>query len=101
MLGQPSSLIAAGGKERSLGLFGVDVFRINSQLFVTGGFRVDRWREFAASSTTRPLRGNPVTTRFNEITETALSPQVALLYRPSDTVSFAASFMRPLPLQVQ
>lgn len=95
-LGQPSSLIGAGGKERTLGLFGVDVVRLNAELFVTGGIRVDRWREFAAHSTTRATRpgATRVTQVFPDRTETAVSPQVALLYKPSDTVSFAASFMR-------
>jgi outer membrane receptor protein involved in Fe transport len=94
--GQPSSLIGAGGKERTLGLFGVDVFRVTSELFVTGGLRVDRWREFAAHSTTRPIRpvSNPVTQLFSDRTETAVSPQFSILYRPSDFASFSASFMR-------
>lgn len=94
--GQPSSLIGAGGKERTFGLFGVDVVRINSELFVTGGIRVDRWREFAAHSTTRAIRpvSNPVTQIFGDRTETAVSPQLSVLYKPTEAVSFAASFMR-------
>jgi outer membrane receptor protein involved in Fe transport len=65
-------------------------------LFITAGARFDRWREFAALSTTRPV--NPAqpssTLQFPDRTETAFSPQFSLLYVLSDRVSFTALFTR-------
>lgn len=94
--GRPSSLIGAGGRERTIGFFAEDIYRLSSQLFLTGGVRVDRWREFAAYSTTRPLRppGPANTQSFSDRKETAVSPQLSVLYKPTEIISLSASFMR-------
>lgn len=93
---RPAFFIGAGGRERTAGVFAQDVFRLGPRLFVTAGARFDRWREFAAHSTTRPVNNaQPVTTQtFADRTETAFSPQVSLVYAPSDRVSFSALFTR-------
>jgi outer membrane receptor protein involved in Fe transport len=93
---RPSFFIGAGGRERTFGLFAQDFFRLNSRLFVTAGARFDRWREFAALSTTRPINNTqPTTTQtFPDRTETAFSPQVSIMYAPSARVSLTALFTR-------
>jgi outer membrane receptor protein involved in Fe transport len=92
----PSFFIGAGGRERTFGFFAQDFFRLNSRLFVTAGARFDRWREFAALSTTRPVNNTqPTTTQtFADRTETAFSPQVSILYTPSDRIALSALFTR-------
>ncbi|HEX2271505.1 MAG TPA: TonB-dependent receptor [Pyrinomonadaceae bacterium] len=91
-----SFFVGAGGRERTFGLFAQDFFRLNSRLFVTAGARFDRWREYAAHSTTRPVNNaQPTTTQtFADRTETAFSPQVSIMYAPSERVSFTALFTR-------
>lgn len=94
--GRPSFFVGAGGRERTAGLFAEDFLRLNSRLSVTAGARFDRWREFAALSTTRPVNnGQPTTTQtFPDRSESAFSPQVSVLYTPSDRVALTALFTR-------
>jgi outer membrane receptor protein involved in Fe transport len=94
---RPSSTVGAGGRERSFGFYLEDVFRITPRLFLTGGVRVDRWREAGALSATRSLLSQPQTAnvqRFPDRTETAFSPQLSVLYWPFEKMSVAASFTR-------
>ena len=92
----PSSSVGAGGRERTVGLYLEDIFRITPRLFLTAGVRVDRWREFAALNATRSLRQvMPATIQtFPDRTETAFSPQLSVLYKPFEKMSLAASFTR-------
>ena len=64
-------VVSMGGEERTIGAFAEDFFRVNPKLLVTAGARVDRDRG-----------------------ENAFSPQVSLLYTPSDHVSLNAVFTR-------
>ena len=93
---RPTFFIGSGGRERTVGVFAEDFFRINPRLLVTAGARFDRWREFAAVSTTTPVNTaqSSTTQTFADRTETAFSPQLSLLYTPSDRVSFTALFTR-------
>jgi outer membrane receptor protein involved in Fe transport len=93
---RPSFFIGAGGRERTIGVFAEDSFHLNQRFLITAGARFDRWREFAALSTTTPVNtAQPSTTQtFPDRTETAFSPQVSLMYTPSDRVSFTALFTR-------
>ncbi|MDQ3687918.1 MAG: TonB-dependent receptor [Acidobacteriota bacterium] len=94
--GRASSLVGAGGRERSLGAFAQDVIRVTPQFFVTAGARFDRWRNYAALQATRPLTPTATTAvvEFPDRTETAFSPQLSVLYKPSENVSLFASFNR-------
>lgn len=94
--GRPSSLVGAGGRERTVGLFVEDIVRPTPRLFLTGGVRVDRWREFAAQSATRPVRPTAAATVnvFADRTETALSPRLSVLYKPGEQVSFSLAAYR-------
>ncbi|HEX3188142.1 MAG TPA: TonB-dependent receptor [Pyrinomonadaceae bacterium] len=93
---RPTFFVGSGGRERTAGVFAEDFFRISPRLFLTAGARFDRWREYAALSATTPVNAvQPSTTQtFADRTETAFSPQLSLLYAPSDRVSFTASFTR-------
>jgi outer membrane receptor protein involved in Fe transport len=93
--GRPTSVIGAGGRERTLGIFFEDIIRATPELFVTVGARVDRWRNYDALSATRPFSTNVMrTTLFPDRTETALSPYLSLLYKPRENVSLYASLNR-------
>ncbi|HEX8073132.1 MAG TPA: TonB-dependent receptor [Pyrinomonadaceae bacterium] len=94
--GRASSLVGAGGRERTAGFFAEDIVRLGARLFVTAGFRADAWRNYAAASTTRPLRpgGGTAVNVFPERTETAFSPRLAALYQVSASFSLTASAYR-------
>ena len=94
--GRANSLVGAGGRERTVGLFLEDIIRLAQNLFATAGARLDRWRNFDALSTTRPLASNAATTTniFPDRTETAFSPQLSLLYKPASNLSLYASASR-------
>ncbi|MBA3439808.1 MAG: TonB-dependent receptor [Pyrinomonadaceae bacterium] len=94
--GRASSLVGAGGRERTFGVFAQDVLSLTPRLIFTLGARVDRWRNYAALSTTRSLTGlnAPTVVNFPDRTETAFNPRASLLYKVTDTVSLAASAYR-------
>lgn len=94
--GRPTSLVGAGGRARTFGLFAEDIFRPTSRLTLTGGLRVDRWRNYRAQSVSRALRQNApaAVSPFPDRTETAFSPQLSALYRVNEHVSLDASVYR-------
>ena len=94
--GNLSSAVGAGGRERTFGAYGEDVIRLSSRWLATIGSRVDRWRNYDALSTARPLAqpGPVVVTDFGERTETAFSPHLSISRRMSDNVSLQGSAYR-------
>ena len=93
--GRPSSLVGAGGRARAHGFYARDAVRVSERLVVTPGARFDRWRNHRAQQTTRPLAAGPASTvGFEERTETAFSPQLAAVFKASESVSLNATFAR-------
>ena len=95
--GNLTSGIGVGGRERTLGVFGQDIIRITPRWFVTIGLRADRWRNYDALSTSRPLvplPGPQTVTRFGDRTETAFSPRLSVLHKLSENVSLFVSGTR-------
>jgi outer membrane receptor protein involved in Fe transport len=93
--GRSTALVGAGGRERSLGFFFEDIVHVAPRLFITAGARIDRWRNYDAFSTTRPLSPAPASSiAFPDRTETAFSPHLSLLYKPADDLSLYASVTR-------
>ncbi|MEJ7625140.1 MAG: TonB-dependent receptor [Pyrinomonadaceae bacterium] len=87
-----TALIAAGGRESVVGVFFQDFVRIGERIVVTGGLRLDRWKNYKGSSIVRPLAPNSaVTTMFDDRREDALSPRVSILGKLSDEISIYAS----------
>src|SRR6185503_1704174 len=86
----------SGGREGTVGVFGQDIIRITPRWLLTLGVRGDRWRNFDALSSSRPLpAATPVTvTRFPDRIETAFSPRVSLLHRLNENVSVMVSGYR-------
>jgi outer membrane receptor protein involved in Fe transport len=94
--GRASSLVGAGGRERDAGAFVEDVARVGPRLILTGGLRLDRWRDYDAASTTRLLRqgAGARVVQFSERTESAMSPRLSALYKLSPRASLTASAYR-------
>ena len=93
--GRPTSLLGAGGRERSVGAFVRDVFRISDKFVIGGGVRYDRWRNFRAHSTTTSLTTNLTTViAFPDREESAWSPSVSLLIQATQNVSFHVTASR-------
>jgi outer membrane receptor protein involved in Fe transport len=93
--GRPTSLVGAGGRERTIALFFEDIIRLTPDLFITAGARFDRWRNYAALSATRPFSSAPASsTAFPDRSETAFSPHLSLLYKLKNNLSLYASATR-------
>ncbi|HEX8119352.1 MAG TPA: TonB-dependent receptor, partial [Pyrinomonadaceae bacterium] len=92
--GRPSSLVGAGGRARTEGVYARDALRLTDRLVVTPGARFDRWRNYRAQQTTRSLAGPASTVSFVERDETAFSPQLSAVFKVSDAVSLNATFGR-------
>ena len=94
--GRVTSSIGSGGRERTVGVFGQDLIRITPRWLLTLGVRGDRWRNYDALSSSRPLPAQtPVTTtRFADRIETAFSPRVSLLHKLTDNISLMVSGYR-------
>lgn len=94
--GRATSLIGAGGRERSEGGYFEDLVRLGSRVFLNLGGRVDHWRNYDALSSSRPITGlNPTSvTIFPDRDETAFSPHASIAYRLNERVSLMASMSR-------
>lgn len=94
--GRVTSTVGAGGRERTLGVFGQDIIRITPRWLLTLAVRGDRWRNYDAFLSSRPLPAQtPVTvTRFADRIETAFSPRVSLLHKVNDNISLMVSAYR-------
>lgn len=85
------SLSGSGGRERTFGVFVQDYARIGSKLVLSASARYDWWRNFAASSLTRPISTNQTNLiKFPDRDETAFSPQISALYQITPQVSVFA-----------
>jgi outer membrane receptor protein involved in Fe transport len=89
-----SAINIAGGRQRSAGIFGQDIFRIGSQLTVIAGMRWDDWTNFHGSTVRIPASGPLVSQAFLDRSETSFSPRVSLLRALSGNLSFVLSGYR-------
>jgi outer membrane receptor protein involved in Fe transport len=94
--GRPASLVDAGGRERSYGLFVGDLFHVTERAVLTANLRYDDWRNYRGESLTRSIRTQAITSsaEFPDRSESAVSPRVGLLYRVSEKVSLFSSIYR-------
>jgi len=92
---QPSSLVNAGGLDRSTGVFVEDIARINRRWLVTGIFRFDDWQTVSGFNRTTALPSGQLSlTQFQDRSETALNPKLATHYQINDRVALRASVYR-------
>jgi outer membrane receptor protein involved in Fe transport len=89
----PTTQVSAGGKQRSVGVFGQDAIQLHPRWLVTIGGRVDTWQNVDASSRSAPV-ANPTgltITNFPDKRENAFSPHAAVLFKATDTFALIAS----------
>jgi outer membrane receptor protein involved in Fe transport len=91
--GRPTSFVDSGGRETTFGAFAGATYLPARRFVLSGGVRIDQWREFSAYSETRPLVSS-VTTRllFSDRTETAVSPRVSALFRVNSAMSITGNY---------
>jgi outer membrane receptor protein involved in Fe transport len=91
-----TSLVSAGGREFSFGVFAQNFWRVTRKLNVNFGGRFDRWREYEAFSVTQSLTGNlnRTTVNFPDRIERAFSPRIAALYQINDNFSVLGSYSK-------
>jgi len=78
--GTPTSAVGAGGRQRTVSLFGEDVLNFRSVWVITAGVRLDRWLNYDSLSTTTPFAtGRSLAVLFPDRSEQALSPRLGVL----------------------
>ncbi len=93
--GAATSLLGAGGRERTIGVFAKDQFRLSDKVFVSGGIRYDRWENVRGLSVARSLiSGTTTAIDFPDRNESAWSPSAAVLYQATQELSFRAAASR-------
>ena len=93
--GVATSLLGAGGRERTVGVFAKDLVRLSDKIFVSGGLRYDRWGNFRAISVTQSLASGATTsTVFGDRDESAWSPSAAVLIQATQQLSLRAAASR-------
>jgi outer membrane receptor protein involved in Fe transport len=89
-----SSVLIAGGRQQTVGVFAEDVWQITPRWLLSGSLRGDRWANADASSRRFPVVGVPVLIPFANRSETAVSPRAGVTRVVSDKVSIYASAYR-------
>lgn len=93
--GRVTTIVGAGGAQRTFGVFAQDVWQVTRRLNVSIGGRVDRWTNYGALSASTVVATRRTTTSgFPDRIQNAFSPRVAALLAASDRVSLVASFAR-------
>jgi outer membrane receptor protein involved in Fe transport len=91
--GRVTTLVGAGGAQRSFGVFVQGIWQATKNLNLSIGGRFDHFKNYGAlSSTTVAATSRSTVAEFSDRTQTAFSPRVAALYRVNDNVSFVASY---------
>jgi len=94
--GRASSLVGAGGRQQTYGVYVEDLIRFGSRLFINVGARLDYRRNNKALLATRPVIAPGLTnvTAFPDRSEGAFSPQLSAVYRLNSHFSLLASGTR-------
>jgi outer membrane receptor protein involved in Fe transport len=85
----------AGGRQRTIGIFLHDSFRLHPRWILTAGGRFDFWQNYDAFSGRVPISaGATAFTNIADRSENSFSPRLSLLFRASEHVAFTASGYR-------
>ena len=87
---------SAGGRQRTLGVFGEDLIQIKPRWTLAASARFDDWRNFDASLFSAPLSSPAVgtTTSYADRSYNAFSPRLSVINRLTSHVSWSASVYR-------
>lgn len=91
-----TSVVGAGGRQRTYSVFGEDVIRIGEDWIITADARFDHWSNYDALAATQSLvkPGPAAVTVFPDRTEQAFSPRLSVLRRLPHNWSLTASGYR-------
>ncbi len=90
--GLATTKVGGGGRETAFGAFVRDLVKVGDKLVLVGGLRFDRWQNTRGVASSLALASNLATaTTFPDRSESAFSPQAAILYNANDRVSIYAS----------
>lgn len=94
--GNPSANTFAGGRQRTVGVFGEDLIQLAPRWLLSASVRFDHWRNFDAGMLRDPIAppGPPLDTPFTDRTEEAVSPRLTLVHQFNSNVSWTASAYR-------
>jgi outer membrane receptor protein involved in Fe transport len=85
----------AGGRQRTVGIFGQDVFRFRNKWTVIAGLRWDDWANLNGSTVRIPVPASTATgTQFADRSDTSFSPRVSVLRTLNANVSVTFSGYR-------
>jgi outer membrane receptor protein involved in Fe transport len=85
---------SAGGRQRTVGIFGEDIVRLGPWTLI-GAARVDNWHNFRGSTVRTTLSsGSVAATEFADRGETAFSPRLSILRALTHNVSVTGSVYR-------
>lgn len=94
--GKASTLIGAGGRQRSSALFFRDMLQLRPNVSISGGLRLDLFKNVDGLSVSRGLL--PITpqtvNQFPDRSERSLSPHLSVVYNANEKLSLFASFNR-------
>jgi len=93
--GRATSFVNAGGRETTIGAFVGGSYLPTEKFVLSGGVRIDHWREYSAYSDTRPLNSS-ITNRtvLADRDETAVSPRLSALFRLNSSISITGNFSK-------
>ncbi len=89
-----SAYNVAGGRQRSTGIYGQDIFRIGSKWAVIAGVRWDDWRNFNGSTVRTAILGITTGKKFADRNESAFSPRLSLMRALTSNLSLSLSGYR-------
>jgi outer membrane receptor protein involved in Fe transport len=90
-----SSLLSAGGRQKTFSVFAQDFWRVSRRLNVNFGARFDTWKNYDALSSLRSLTTNLTNiVRFPDRNESAFSPRIAALYQINQNISLYGSYAK-------
>jgi outer membrane receptor protein involved in Fe transport len=93
----PTGSVSAGGRQRTIGVFGEDLIQLAPRWLLSLSARVDNWSNYDASSVAFPppaMPGPPVPTYYQDRSDTAFSPRLTLLHQVNSNVSWTFSAYR-------
>jgi outer membrane receptor protein involved in Fe transport len=89
----PNQYRSGGGRQRTLGWFGEDIFH-RSRWTVMLATRLDYWNNFNGRLIVVPVSGEPTVTNYADRSNLALSPRLSVLRTLNSHVSVTASIYR-------
>ena len=85
----------AGGRQRTVGIFGQDIIRIHDRWLVIAGVRWDDWNNFNGSTVRLPLpSGSATGSNFADRSDTSFSPRISVIRNLSSNLSLSVSGYR-------